>query len=195
MFRNRLTEFTFLRGRVGLYALLKALGVKKGDEVAIQSFSCIAVPEGVLAAGAKPIYIDIEKNGFNMDPEDLLRKINFRTKAIVIQHTYGIPAQIGRLCNIAKKNNIPVIESAMKLLYKVNMDTLWQYFVYSFHTTDIKRAIAFPPKIEQKTPLKRNISYSPLPSKQTKTVRKRTVKATTVHKKPNVKRSVLDFGK
>src|ERR1017187_2302110 len=56
----------FLRGRIAMCAILKALGIGRGDEVIIQAFTCVAVPCPVLATGAKPVYADIDST-FNLD--------------------------------------------------------------------------------------------------------------------------------
>ena len=79
--------FLYYRGRVALSQLLLAGGVRKGDCVAIQAYTCSAVPEGVLAVGAKPLYIDVVKNGVTMSPNDLELKLDGLkgVKAIVIQ--------------------------------------------------------------------------------------------------------------
>ncbi|WP_208596329.1 DegT/DnrJ/EryC1/StrS family aminotransferase [Desulfovermiculus halophilus] len=102
--------FVYFRGRVGLYALLKALNVTSNDKVAIQAFTCLAVPEAIMALGAQPSYIDTEQNGFNMAPEDLQNKITDHTQAIVVQHTFGIPANMDAIQNIASYYDLPVIE-------------------------------------------------------------------------------------
>ena len=107
---EKLTEFTFFRGRVALYAILKALGVGAGDQVALQAFTCIAVPEAIMASGARPAYADIEPSGFNMDAGDLERKITPQTKVIVVQHTFGIPADMEQIKYVADKADIPIIE-------------------------------------------------------------------------------------
>jgi len=106
----------FYRGRVGLYALLKALGVEPGDQVAVQAFTCLAVPEGVIASGASPLWVDVEPDGFNMDPEDLRRKLTHNTKVIIVQHTYGIPADMKSIMAIAEEHGIPVIEDCAHTL-------------------------------------------------------------------------------
>ena len=100
----------YFRGRVGLYAILKAMGIGAGHDVATQAFTCIAVPEGIMATGAKPKFIDIEPDGLNMDPADLSRKLTPATKAIVVQHTFGIPARIDEIMRIAHAKGIPIIE-------------------------------------------------------------------------------------
>jgi perosamine synthetase len=104
--------FLYYRGRVALSQLLLAGGVRKGDCVAIQAYTCSAVPEGVLAVGAKPLYIDVVKNGVTMSPNDLELKLDGLkgVKAIVIQHTFGIVADVERIVEISKKHNLIVIE-------------------------------------------------------------------------------------
>jgi dTDP-4-amino-4,6-dideoxygalactose transaminase len=107
---------TFYRGRVGLSALLKAYGLGRGDQVAIQAFTCLAVPEAVLASDTRPLFIDIEAGGFNMNADDLESKLTPQTKAIVVQHTYGIPADMDRILRIAAKHGIPIIEDCCHTL-------------------------------------------------------------------------------
>ena len=79
-------------GRQALYDLLKSYSIGKGDEVILQAFTCIAVPEPIIWTGATPIYADIAKDSYSIDPKDLERKITSHTKAIIIQHTFGINA-------------------------------------------------------------------------------------------------------
>lgn len=98
-----LLKYTYLRGRWALYYALKALNIGKGDEVALQAYTCLAVPEAIIATGATPVYVDVEKGHFNINPSDLVSKINSRTKAIIIQHTFGIPANIEKCLEISKK--------------------------------------------------------------------------------------------
>lgn len=109
-FLEKLEELTFFRGRVALYAILQGLGIGNGDQVMTQSFTCVAVPEAIMASGARPVYADIEPNGFNIDAGDFERKITPQTKAVIVQHTYGIPADMKRIKYIADKADIPIIE-------------------------------------------------------------------------------------
>ncbi|MCX6792253.1 MAG: aminotransferase class I/II-fold pyridoxal phosphate-dependent enzyme [Candidatus Gottesmanbacteria bacterium] len=111
-FRNYLKTacaVTFNSGRSALLAILKAFDVGKGDEVIIQAFTCVAVPNSIRWAGAIPVYADIEGT-FNLDPADVEKKITSKTKAIIVQHTFGIPAKLDEIISIAKKYNIIVIE-------------------------------------------------------------------------------------
>jgi dTDP-4-amino-4,6-dideoxygalactose transaminase len=80
------------------------------SEVITQAFSCLVVPNAIKFSGYKPIYVDIDET-HNLDIEDLKRKINKKTKAIIIQNTFGIPAKIDEILEIAHQNNILVIEN------------------------------------------------------------------------------------
>lgn len=102
--------FTFNSGRSALYFGLRALKLKTEDEVLIQAFTCVAVPNAVLWSGAKPVFVDIEKDSFNMDVADLKRKITPKAKAIIVQHTFGIPDKIEEIKRIAQEKNLFLIE-------------------------------------------------------------------------------------
>ncbi len=102
--------FFFYRGRVALYALLKAMDVGPGDEVILQAFTCLAVPSPIIAVGATPVYVDIDPLTFTMDPTSLKERISTRTKAIIIQHTYGIPSNMDAILALARIYNVHVIE-------------------------------------------------------------------------------------
>lgn len=101
--------FSFISARGGLYAILKSLNIKKNDEVLVEGFTCVAVVDAILATGARPVYIDIQKN-FVIDAKDVIAKTTMKTKAIVLQHTFGIPGGSRELAAFVKKNNIFLIE-------------------------------------------------------------------------------------
>jgi len=88
--------------------MLRALDVGPGDAVAIQAFTCLAVPEAVIALGATPVFVDVAPGEINMSAEDLTRKIGAATKAVIVQHTFGVPARLDELC--AAAGNVPIIE-------------------------------------------------------------------------------------
>ena len=79
---------------------INAFEIEEGDEVLVQAFTCVVVTNSVKHTGAKPIYVDIEKDGYNMDVEDLKKKITPRTRVIIVQHTFGIPADIEKIMEI-----------------------------------------------------------------------------------------------
>ena len=105
-------DYLYYRGRVAMSELLTASGVVTGDFVAIQAYTCSAVPESVFAVGAKPLYIDIEEGGVTMSSNDLELKLKScnNVKALIIQHTFGVVANIKELVKIAKRHNMIVIE-------------------------------------------------------------------------------------
>lgn len=100
---------SFNSGRSALYAVLRAFDIGKGDEVIVQAFTCVAVPDSVLWTGAQPVYADIDGT-LNIDPKTLEQCITEKTKAIIVQHTFGIPAEMEMITKIAQKRGIFVIE-------------------------------------------------------------------------------------
>jgi dTDP-4-amino-4,6-dideoxygalactose transaminase len=109
------TAVSFNSGRSALLALLKSFGVGAGDEVLLQAFTCVAVPNSVLWAGATPRFVDIDET-YNLDPKDLVQKITKKTKVIIVQHTFGIPANLGTIIALAQKHNLIVIEDCAHAL-------------------------------------------------------------------------------
>jgi perosamine synthetase len=106
----------FWKGRVALYAILQALGIGPGDEVVLPGFTCVVVANSVSFTGAKPVFGDIDPNSYNLDPESVRQAITPRTKALIIQHTFGIPAEMDRLLEIARKHELAVIEDCAHAL-------------------------------------------------------------------------------
>lgn len=102
--------FLFAKGRVGLYVILKALGIEAGDSVAIPGFTCIVVPNAIRALGAVPVFYDIDSSSYNGSPKYLEALSVEQPKALIIQHTYGIPCAAERLTQWADQRGIPVIE-------------------------------------------------------------------------------------
>lgn len=103
-------------GRNALRLALQALGVRAGDEVLLQAFTCVSVPGPVLWLGAIPVWVDILAETYNMDPEDLRRKITTKSRAVIIQHTFGLPADLEPLLKIAREHNLTVIEDCAHAL-------------------------------------------------------------------------------
>ena len=98
-------------GSSATYIALKALGVGPGDEVITQAFNFIATVEAIVLAGATPVVCGVDDT-LNMDPGDLKRCISDRTKAIVPVHMLGVPARMSDIQDIAKDNNIHIVEDA-----------------------------------------------------------------------------------
>jgi dTDP-4-amino-4,6-dideoxygalactose transaminase len=97
-------------GSDALFVAIKALGIKSGEEVIVTSFSWIASSAAITMAGGKVVFCDIEKNGFNIDPNLIEKKITKKTRGIIVVHLYGYPANMKNIMQIAKKNKIWIIE-------------------------------------------------------------------------------------
>lgn len=129
--------FAVNSGRSALYVILKALGIGKGDEVVLQAFTCVAVPNSIIWNGAKPIYVDIDKN-YNLDPLELKQKITPQTKAIIVQNTFGTPANYDVIRKIISSCNhkVYLIEDCAHALgaeYKGNLvGTIGDVSFFSF---------------------------------------------------------------
>ncbi len=106
----------FASGREGLLALLRAMQIGPGDEVIIQAYTCVVVPNAIQAAGAVPVYADIQSDTLNIEPESIEALITPRTKAIICQHTFGIPPALSELASISKRTGIPLIEDCAHVI-------------------------------------------------------------------------------
>lgn len=118
--------FLFNKGRDSLSFLLKLFNIKEGDEVVTQAFTCVAVVAPILWNSATPIYVDIDPTTFNMDLNLLKKSITERTRAIIIQHTFGNIADIKKVRKIVdninskrdKENIIYIIEDCAHIFVR-----------------------------------------------------------------------------
>tara|TARA_B100000965_G_C19577314_1_gene751906 strand:+ start:477 stop:1691 length:1215 start_codon:yes stop_codon:yes gene_type:complete len=113
--------YSFGSGRMALYAGLKALNIKEGDEIIIPPYTCVVVINAILYCKAKPIYSDINLKDFNMNLDEALKKFSARTKAIYIQHTFGNYLNYEKIIQICKDNNIYIIEDCAHYFPKKKM--------------------------------------------------------------------------
>lgn len=102
-------SIAFNSGRSAMLVLLRALGIGSGDEVLVQPFTCAAAVNPIIWSGAIPVYVDVD-NSFNIDPAELAKNITPLTKAVVVQHTFGIPAQMDEIVKICNKHKLILIE-------------------------------------------------------------------------------------
>jgi dTDP-4-amino-4,6-dideoxygalactose transaminase len=108
--------FFYISARSALYGLLKSLGFEPGSEVIITGFTCDVVPNAVIQAGLKPVYADIDSKTFCMSPESVRQRITGKSRVLLIQHTFGITADIESLLCIAREYSLYVVEDcAMSL--------------------------------------------------------------------------------
>ncbi|MDB9304738.1 MULTISPECIES: DegT/DnrJ/EryC1/StrS family aminotransferase [Cyanophyceae] len=97
-------------GTDALYLALRALEIGQGDEVITTPFTFVATAEVISAVGAKPIFVDIDTNTFNIDLQQVAAAITPKTKAIIPVHLFGQPVDMTALMDIANRHNLAVIE-------------------------------------------------------------------------------------
>jgi perosamine synthetase len=110
------SAISFGAGRVALYGILRELGVGEGDEVIVPLPTHVVVTNAVSYLGAKPVYADCRLTDFNIDPDGLAELIGSRTKAILVQHSFGIPGDMEALLAIAAQHGVPLIEDCVHAL-------------------------------------------------------------------------------
>ncbi|MBY9067938.1 DegT/DnrJ/EryC1/StrS family aminotransferase [Hyphomonas sp. WL0036] len=106
----------------GLHLALLVAGVKAGDEVITVSHSYIATANSILYCGAKPVFVDVDADTMNMDPALIEAAITPKTKAILVVHQIGMPADMARIMPIARQHGLKVIEDAA---CAVGAELLW----------------------------------------------------------------------
>ena len=97
-------------GRIALYWILAALDMGPGDEVITQAFNFTAVPAAIEAAGATPVFVDVARDGFGPDPGELARVVGPRTRAVLLTHLYGNPADVGGVHAVCEQHGVPLLE-------------------------------------------------------------------------------------
>lgn len=102
--------FLYWKGRVALYAILKAMGISPGDEVILPGFTCVVVPNAIKYLGATPVYVDIKKGPMNSEPEQYEKAITPATKVLITQNTFGLSYKVDEIAALAKSKGIFSIE-------------------------------------------------------------------------------------
>lgn len=101
---------TAMNGTCALHLALTALGIGPGDEVITTPFTFVASSNTILFNGAIPIFVDVDKETFNIDPDQIRNAITDKTKAILPVHIFGNPCNMEEICEIAKEHDLLVIE-------------------------------------------------------------------------------------
>lgn len=103
-------------GTDALKLALKAIDIKESDEVITTPFTFIATAETIIEVGAKPVFVDIDLDTFNIDSKKLADKISSKTKAVLIVHLFGLPCNMSEITSICKENSLLLIEDVAQAL-------------------------------------------------------------------------------
>lgn len=112
---------TVSNGTVAIHLALEALGIGAGDEVIVPTLTYIASVNTIIQTGAKPVFVDSLERSWQIDPEDVKRKITSKTKAVMVVHLYGLPCDMDAITAICAENDLLLIEDcaeAFGTLYK-----------------------------------------------------------------------------
>jgi perosamine synthetase len=106
-------------GTTSLYAALLSADIKQGDEVLLPSFTFVATANSIVAAGAKPVFVDINKDDFTIDASRLKAKITKKSKAVIPVHLYGHPSDMDEIIELCNTHSLALIEDACQSLGSV----------------------------------------------------------------------------
>ena len=124
-------------GTAALHLVLIAMGVGPGDEVIIPSYVCTALLNAVQYVGARPILSDIDPETHNMDPEDVKKRVTRRTKALIVPHMFGLPADMHNLTRL----DVPIIEDCAQAVGSTcdgkPIGSFGQAAIFSFYATKV----------------------------------------------------------
>ncbi len=107
---------TVANGTAALHLALLAAGIKANDEVIVPNMTFVSTANAVVFCNAKPVFVDVCKHSWNIDPEKIEEKINKRTKAIIPVHLFGCPAEMKAINKLAKEHELFVLEDAAEAL-------------------------------------------------------------------------------
>lgn len=103
-------------GTSGLFLSLLALGVGEGDEVVTTPFTFVASATSIMMTGARPVFVDIDPNTLNLDPQRIAGALTDQTKAILPVEIFGSPAGFDQLCEVAQQQGLPIVEDSCEAL-------------------------------------------------------------------------------
>ena len=136
-YNKRIFGVAVSSGTAALEIGMKSLNLKKGDEVIIPTFSIISTALCVIKLGLKPVLIDSNIYTWNMDSDQVIKKITKKTKAIIITHIYGFPVDMKKILAIAKRKNIKIIEDSAEMIgqtyFKKRCGTFGDLSTFSFY--------------------------------------------------------------
>ena len=113
---NRKYAVTVSNGTIAVDLAIESLGLQRGDEVIMPSFTIISCIGSILRNGLVPVFVDQERDTWNMNTSSIEKRINKRTKAIMIVHIYGLPVDVNPILKLSKDYNLKIIEDAAEVI-------------------------------------------------------------------------------
>ena len=124
-------------GTAALHLILLAMGVGPDDEVIIPSYVCTALLNAVLYVRARPVLAEIDPLTFNIDPDDVQKRLTTRTKAIIVPHMFGLVANLDKLMKL----DVPIIEDCAQAVggtyHKKPLGSIGDAAIFSFYATKV----------------------------------------------------------
>ncbi|UKT63335.1 DegT/DnrJ/EryC1/StrS family aminotransferase [Pedobacter mucosus] len=168
---NRKHGIAVSNGSAALDIAVKAIGIKKGDEVILPTFTIISPALSIIKAGGIPVYVDSEADTWNMDVDKIEACITDKTKAIVVVHIYGLPVEMDKILNLASKYNLRIIEDAAEMHGQTFDNKICGSFgdisIFSFYanktitTGEGGMIVCDDDKLAEKCKKYRNLSFEP----------------------------------
>lgn len=162
---------TTTSGTAALHLALTAAEIGQGDEVIVPSFNIISPVFAIIYTGAKPVLVDSEPDGWNMDVTQVAKKITRKTRAIMAVHLYGQPVNLGPLLKIARKHGLVLIEDAAESLGAQYQDKKVGSFgdmsCFSFYANKLittgegGMVVTKNPQLNKRLRLLKDMAYSP----------------------------------
>ena len=117
---------SFAAGRVGVYGILRSLGIGREDEVLLPAPTHIVVANAIRYTGARPVYVDCELETFNIDLAQAASRVTPRTKALILQHGFGIPVDLDLASELAERGVVLIEDCVHALGSKLSRPT-WDF--------------------------------------------------------------------
>ena len=115
-FQSQSHACSIASGTAGISVVLAALGIGPGDEVLLPALTFVGSVNAILACGATPVLCDVDEESWNIDPNDARRRITSRTRAILVVHLFGLPADLAECARIAAECGLELIEDACEAM-------------------------------------------------------------------------------
>ncbi|MHA2203103.1 MAG: DegT/DnrJ/EryC1/StrS family aminotransferase, partial [Candidatus Hodarchaeales archaeon] len=106
----------FPSARISLFQGLRSLGIKKWDEIITTTYTDSIVPAVIKSLGAEPIFVDIDAETYNMNPDEIQGKITDKTKAVICTHLFGQPCDIGEISELCEQNGLFMVEDCAQAI-------------------------------------------------------------------------------